>query len=119
MRRALVLSLILMVAGCAPSHPIDLAPKPTMDARDVLEFRYRGETITLESIRYTADSVTGIPWRQPTDPRVGYLLADVTQAKHFETGKSGDHAARAILVSLGAGLLLLGYLISRALAEGT
>ncbi|MES1258967.1 MAG: hypothetical protein ABUL71_00125 [Gemmatimonadota bacterium] len=118
MRRALTtLLMLLVVAGCASSHPVDLLPKPAMDPRDVLEFRYRGETITLESVRYTADSVTGIPWRAPTDPRTGYLLADVTQAKQFGTGKSGDHAARSILITLGAGVLILGYLFAHALAS--
>jgi len=115
-RNGLLLGFCL-VGACATSHPIDLSPKPVMDQRDVLEFRYRGESVALESVRYTPDSVTCIPWHAPTDPRVAFLLKDVTNAKVYETGKSGDTAARVILVTLGISLFLLAQAFYRGIAD--
>ena len=108
---------LLAATACATPHPIDLAPMPAMDQRDVLEFRYRGESVTLESVRYTADSVTGIPWHAPTDPRVGYLLKDVSNAKVYGTGKSADQGTRTALVVMGATFFALLALLAYALAD--
>ena len=117
-RRSSHLVLLLGLWGasaCATAHPIDLSPRPALDPRDVLEFRYRGESIALESVRYTADSVTGIPWHAPTDPRVGYLLKDVTNAKAYATGQSADQASKATLVGLVVGFFAFLALLAAAL----
>ena len=118
-RRSPVVLLLCCCAAsaCATAHPIDLTPKPAMDQRDVLEFRYRGQSIALESVRYTADSVTGIPWHSPADPRVGYLLKDVTNAKVYGTGKSADQGTRNALVVMGALFFALMGMLAYALRD--
>ena len=106
-------------SACTTAHPnaIDLSPKPALDQRDVLEFRYRGESITLESVRYTTDSVTGIPWHAATDPRVAYLLKDVTNAKVYGTGKSADQASRSIVIGMVVALFGFMALLAHGLAD--
>jgi hypothetical protein len=49
----------------------------------MVEFEYRGAKVQLDSVLFARDSVSGIPWHEPSlcCKRVAYALEDITKPK--------------------------------------
>ena len=113
--RALTVGVLAATAGCVGSRPVEIAAKPTLDKNDVLEFEFHGAIVQLDSVRFTRDSVTGIPWKDQTRccGRVAYALADVSAAKIRTFAPLG-----AILAGALAVFLFIGFEIARGIGGG-
>ena len=93
----------VIMAGCSVGgHPIALVPQPALDDRDVLEFKDHGERVSIQSVKFAGDSVSGVNWRYPTEPRHSYALADISESK---VNRASDAAAGMGQTVLGLGLL--------------
>jgi hypothetical protein len=73
--------LMVLVAGCGGSQPIDVAAHPKLKSDDMVEFQYQGAKVQLDSVRFTQDSVSGIPWHEPSlcCKRVAYALTEISK----------------------------------------
>jgi hypothetical protein len=113
--RALAVCALAAAAGCVGSRPVEVAAKPTLDQNNVLEFEFHGATVQLDSVRFSRDSVTGIPWKDQTRccGRVAYAVADISAAKIRTFTPLG-----AILGGALAIVLFLGYEIARGAGGG-
>ncbi len=118
--RALVsggLATLVLIAGCSStSHPIELSARPAFDKRDVLEFRYHGSKVALRSVMFSADSVTGVDWRYPTDPRKAYATSEMSQPRVHRTTDAGSDGA-GVLAIVGLGLLGAWLLLKAAIGS--
>ncbi|HEY4099274.1 MAG TPA: hypothetical protein VGM20_00195 [Gemmatimonadales bacterium] len=112
MRRVLfavaMLVAALTVAGCAHWQPVEPARQPVLKERDVLQFDFVGEKVRLHSVRFTADSVSGIPWlRNPAcdSCRTSYPLSRVDNPR---VGRPEENLWFLMLpVGLGFGYLVI------------
>jgi hypothetical protein len=96
------------LAGCAGPHPVDPTRPPTLDARDVLEFDIRGKHVALRSVTFASDSVSGVPWQYPTDPRESYPVANISQVKVTRATEGNTSVVRFVWVAfVGLGLIAL------------
>ena len=70
-----------LIAGCGGSQPIDVAARPRLDPQDMVQFDFQGARVQLDSVRITADSISGIPWHEPSlcCTRVAYPLRDISK----------------------------------------
>ena len=112
--RALTVALFVVIAGCGGSQPIDVASRPKLEPKAMVEFEYRGAKVQLDSVILTRDSISGIPWHEPAlcCKRVGYALADIS--------KPAVHTFPALGAILGVvvGIIVyLGYEISTHLRD--
>jgi hypothetical protein len=108
-RRALAVGFLVVIVGCGGTRVIDESAHPKLQPNDLVEFYYRGAKVQLDSVRLTRDSVSGIPWHEPTlcCKRVSYALADISTPKIRTFPALG-----AILGLVAAVLLFLGYEIA-------
>lgn len=86
--RQVVASLIsstLLLSGCASSpKPVSPAPSRALSPRDRVEVWTGGTSHLLHGVRFTADSVTGVPYLRPPDCdscRVSLTLSTVDSMK--------------------------------------
>jgi len=100
---ALLVSTIFL-SSCAPgAQTIALTPTPTLDRKDVLEFKHHGEHVAITAVTFAGDSVSGVDWRYPTDPRHSYARADMSNVTVTRAQSAGGQAVGAVL---GLGLLV-------------
>jgi hypothetical protein len=103
-----VLAAAYTFAGCAHWQPVEPARQPVLKQRDVLQFDFVGEKVRLHSVRFTADSVSGIPWlRNPTcdSCRTSYPLSRVDNPR---VGRPEENLWFLMLpVGLGFGYLVI------------
>ena len=102
------------LTSCAGSHPVDPTRPPTLDARDVLEFDFRGKHVALRSVTFASDSVSGVPWQYPTDPRESYPLVNISQVKVTRANEGSTGFAKFIWGAF-IGLALVGLLLEHLL----
>lgn len=57
----------------------------------MVEFEYRGVTVQIDSVRFSRNSVSGIPWREPAlcCKRVAYALGDISTPRIRTSPSSG------------------------------
>jgi hypothetical protein len=94
----------LLLGGCAGWHHVETSPPGALDRRTVLAFDVGMKHVQLHAVRFTADSVSGVPWLQPPSCdscRVSFALRDVT---HAEAG----HPERNFWVALTPVFALFG-----------
>ena len=48
--RALTVALFVVIAGCGGSQPIDVASRPKLEPKAMVEFEYRGAKVQLDSV---------------------------------------------------------------------
>jgi hypothetical protein len=82
--------LVFAVAGCAGWHGIEPQRAPRLQEGDVLEFQASGATVRLHAVRFTGDSLSGVPWLKHTSCdscRVSYATSAISGARvgHPET----------------------------------
>jgi hypothetical protein len=94
-RAALLLVLMVPSAtGCTPGWKAfdpGAGPAPAqLSERQVVEFRADSQLVRLHAVRFTRDSVNGIPWLEHTSCdscRVGYPLARVSEMRTGSPGR--------------------------------
>jgi hypothetical protein len=112
-RAALLLALFVPAAtGCAPgwrAFDPGSGPAPAqLSERQVVEFRVDSQLVRLHAVRFTRDSLNGIPWLEHTSCdtcRVGYALALVTAIRTGSPGRSAWILAIPFFVIVGVGVL--------------
>ena len=110
-RRITSASLIgaMLLTSCAPgAQAISLRPAPTLDKKDVLEFKDHGERVAITAVTLAGDSLSGVDWRYPTDARHTYAIADLSDVKVNRAQNAG--------AQLGSTVVVLGLLIALAVA---
>ena len=83
----------LCLTACGPNwQPLaSTQPKP-LDPGQVVEFHRKDDLVRLHGVKFTPDSISGIPWLEHLSCdtcRVTYAIADVTQLR---TGSPGGAA---------------------------
>ena len=74
-------AVALLLTSCATStHPIVLTTRPTLDKRVVLEFKDHGKKYSINNVTYAGDSLSGIDWRYPNDPRQTHAMGSTLGA---------------------------------------
>ena len=106
----------LSLSSCAGPHPIDPARPPAFDARDVLEFDIRGKHVALRSVTFASDSVSGVPWQYPTDPRVSYPIAKMSQVKVTRANEGSTGFAKFVFGAF-IGFALLVFLLHHLIPD--
>jgi hypothetical protein len=105
-----IAALLLFVGGCIGNpQPISLANRPTLAPDDALQFEYREHSYTIKSVRVSADSVSGIDWRYPGDPRITFPIASLSKIQLHRAGETGGgEIVRAVFIAVvGAWVTLL------------
>lgn len=95
-RAALLLVLTVPSAtGCTPGwRAFDPGPGPApvqLSERQILEFRADSQLVRLHAVRFTRDSVSGIPWLEHTSCdgcRVTYALARMSDMRTGSPGRT-------------------------------
>jgi hypothetical protein len=80
--KSLLAALLLM--ACSESRAITLSPTPTLDPRETLLFVRSDSLVRLRSVRFSSDSVTGIPQSQDrscSSCRVRFALEEVSRPR--------------------------------------
>lgn len=107
--RTLAIGFLSVTSGCGGTQTIDVAAQPKLQPLDMVEFEYRNARVQLDSVQFTHDSISGIPWHEPSlcCKRQVYALADIS------TPKIRTFPALGAILGLVAGvLLILGYEIA-------
>lgn len=83
MIRGLAVGSLVVIVGCGGTRVIDESARPKLQPNDLVEFYYRGAKVQLESVRFTHDSVSGVPWHEPSlcCKRMTYALEEITRPK--------------------------------------
>ena len=81
--RTLAIGFLTVTAGCGGTQTIDVAAHPKLQPHDMVEFEYRNAKIQLDSVQFTHDSISGIPWHEPSlcCKRQVYAVADISTPK--------------------------------------
>jgi hypothetical protein len=106
-RRALAIGFIAAIAGCGGTHPIDVAAQPHIQPDKMVEFKYRGTKVQLDSVIVARDSISGIPWHEPAlcCKRVAYALSNIS--------KPGIRTFPTLGVILGVTLAVIVWFVSQ------
>jgi len=89
-RWSAIVALALFLAACVNNpQPTSLSPRPELAERDVLQFEYQSKTVAIKSVQFTADSVSGVDWRYPTDPRMAFPVGALSNVKVIRAGEVG------------------------------
>ena len=98
----------LALAGCGPNwQPLAVPTPAPVDPGTVVEFRTTGSLVRLHGVRFTRDSVNGVPWLDHLSCdtcRVSYALGTVTEIR---TGHPGRAAWWIMGPLIGVGLAIL------------
>jgi hypothetical protein len=80
---ALAIGSVAAIVGCGGTQTIDVAAHPKLRPDNMVEFEFHGARVQLDSVLFTRDSVSGIPWHEPSlcCKRVAYALADISKPK--------------------------------------
>ena len=73
-----------MLIACNGPRPIALSPAPTLDPRETLIFLRSDSLVRLRSVRFSSDSVSGVPQSQDrscNSCRVGFALQEVSRPR--------------------------------------
>lgn len=112
-RAALLLLLMVPSAtGCTPGWraykpgrgPVNVQPPE----RQIIEFRVDSQLIRLHAVKFTRDSVSGIPWLKHTSCdscRVGYALSGVSEMRTGCPGRPAWIIAIPFFTLIGLGVL--------------
>ena len=113
-RRTLAVGFLVVIIGCGGTQVIDESARPKIQPNDLVEFYYHGAKVQLDSVRFAHDSVSGVPWHEPSlcCKRVAYALEDITRPKIRTFPALG-----AILGAVAAIILFVGYEIASHLRE--
>jgi hypothetical protein len=111
MRVALFLSVA--VAGCSAGwqkfSPGDPPAPAKVDTREVIQFQADSHVIRLHAVRFTRDSVSGIPWLEHVSCdscRVSYALVGVTEMQAGNPGRTAWPVVVPIFILAGLATLL-------------
>jgi len=112
-RAALLLALIVPSAtGCTPGwRMFDPGARPApapLSERQIVEFRADSQLVRLHAVRFTHDSVNGIPWLEHTSCdscRVGYALSQVSEMRTGSPGRTAWILTIPFFALFGLGLL--------------
>jgi hypothetical protein len=112
----LILAATFVLTACAGTNwePLRLPSPAPLDSRTVLEFHARDSLIRLHGVRFTRDSLSGIPWLDHLSCdscRVTYRLSDISGVR------TGDPGAGAWVVA-GPMLVITGFIAALTLAFG-
>ena len=107
--RTITAALVVVVAGCGGTQPIDVAARPKLDPQAMVQFEYRGERVQLDSVRISKDSISGIRWHEPAlcCARVAYSLGEITRPEVHTFPELGT-----IFAMVAAVILWFGYEVS-------
>src|SRR5690349_15212296 len=81
-----------MLSACVgPNWQPVAAPIPRpLDSKTTLEFHFKATLVRLHGVRFSGDSLSGIPWLEHLTCdtcRVSYALADISQARIGHPGQ--------------------------------
>ncbi len=73
----------MFLVGCTHTQPIDVAARPRVEPKTMVEFNVHDRREQLDSVVVTRDSISGIPWHdaQRCCARVAYALTDISQPR--------------------------------------
>jgi hypothetical protein len=109
------LCCVVFAAGCAgATEPIDVAAHPNVRPDRLVEFIYQDDRVQLDSVVFSRDSISGIPWHAAEHccVRVAYPLARIS---HPEI-RTFPPVGGIIGMALGI-VLLVGYEVAIHVAE--
>ena len=106
----------LAASACAGPNwqPLTLPTPAPLESKTVVEFHAKDSLVRLHGVRFSRDSVSGIPWLDHLTCdtcRVAYALTDVSGVRTGNPGAGAWVLGAPIFIVTGAGALLALLLV--------
>ncbi len=108
-RRPTLLPLVVLLAGCSGHwEPLAVPTPAPLRPQTVVQFRAGDSIVQLHGVRFSRDSISGIPWLDHLSCdtcRVSYALANISQVKTGDPGAGAKTMVLPFAILTGAGLI--------------
>ncbi|HEY4100436.1 MAG TPA: hypothetical protein VGM20_06130 [Gemmatimonadales bacterium] len=105
-----LLLVVFAAYGCANWQPVAISPAPhPVDQRAILEFHVHDQVVRLHGVRFSADSLSGVPWLKHLNCdscRVQYALADISQPRAGHPGREAWIWLSPVIALFGIALVI-------------
>jgi len=102
--------LVLVIAGCSGNwQPLVVPTRTPLAEKTVVEFRSHDSLIQMHGVRFTNDSLSGIPWLDHLSCdtcRKSYALARISEVKTGDPSAGARTMALPFAMFFGAGLVV-------------
>lgn len=114
---AALLGVTLALGACGPNwKPLTGEHPATLNSRTVLDFHARGGLVRLHGVKFSKDSVSGIPWLDHLSCDTCRVVYAETEMADVRTGNPG--ASAWIILGPFMGLIGFGVLVALTWPRG-